>query len=334
MRNFLFYSLVSLFLIVTACYHEEVIEIDSSAYNKRLVVYSVISPQTDSIIVTLFETNGDFNQLFDTSAVLPTGNIVLSNETNQIKLKSIGAKPAVYACSQEDFPIEKGRTYFLTVEIDGYTKVTASTQVPQEFCQWKETPSISYGIVDYPLGGTYYSYSYTGLWNPSLNENEKNYFGYRTGGIQYQLEPTRNDSTGYRGFHYWVTDSAYYQDKNIRLLEADAHYSIIERDDYHEFSDALRQETAVEFKNGAGWRPSGRIYKNITYFLFTADEHYSNYLDMLAQYEEKHDAENDFFSSYSGIMPSVTNIEGGYGVFGSYGMDSIYFDVSENVTHY
>ncbi|MBN1181585.1 MAG: DUF4249 family protein [Bacteroidales bacterium] len=333
MGKYSFYLIIAV-LMFSACYREDIIEIDSSGFSKKIVVYSVISPQTDSIYVTLFETNSDFIQLFDTSVVIPTGKVVLASETDQFILKQIEVKPAVYACSQHDFPIRKGKTYHLTVEIEGYTKTIAKTHVPDKFCQWEETPTINYGIIDIPLGGTFFSYFFNGFWEPSCNINEKNYFGYKTGGIIYELEPTLNESTGYRGFHYRVTDSVYYQSKGFRIIEADAHYSIIEHEQNMEISDYIFEGFAVEFKNGAIWKPNGIIYKNITYYLLTVDENYSNYLNMLAKYQERGNYGEDSLLSFSWIMPSYTNIEGGYGVFGSYGFDSVYFDVSENVKHY
>jgi hypothetical protein len=334
--------IIILILLLTSCYREEVLEIDSSNNGEKLVVYSVISPQTDSIFVSLAQTNGDLSQLFDIKASLPPGEVVISSGEHHVQLKQLSIKPAVYGCSQKEFQIEKGKEYTLTVKVEGYLQVRATTKVPDEFCRWEKVKPPTYGIKYWPGGSGFaeYSYFFEAEWKPLKNVLEKNYWAYRTGGIKFKLEATPNDSLGYRGFHYRVIDSLNFQNKVADVYKPEDTGMISSNSGNLKYSTSIDEDVAIEYGIPSGFsvqtkcQPSGEVYRNLTFYLFTFDEHYSSYWELVKQYDEASGSFNYPFSSFNGTLPSYTNIEGGFGIFGSYGLDSVYFEVYNKVNFF
>ncbi|MCF8360064.1 MAG: DUF4249 domain-containing protein [Prolixibacteraceae bacterium] len=318
-----------------SCVREEFLDLDYSRFETKLVLFSVISPQTDSIYVALSKICSELDSIEFDSISLPTGEVILSCEENKIQLKQLSAKPAVYGCTQTEYPIERGKQYKINVTVDGYPPVTAKTTVPARFSKWHNTKQPVYGITNYPDYHSEYTFNFESEWILPEKESEQNYFAYRGKGIIYVLEPALDDTIGYRGFQYRVLDSIPYQsplivnegvqsttDKGVNM------FSLLIKEDCAGYEEVITE--GFEYSMTTSYTPNGRIIQYLTFYIFTVDEHFAAYKEMCGLYDSEFDGNvirDLFFSMYKGIMPSYTNVEGGYGLFGSFGYDSVFFDV-------
>lgn len=331
MNKFYLFFIIFLF---SSCYREELLDINQPSTKKQLVLHSLITPDADSIFVLLGVTNGELNMLFDTAFVLPDALVTFSDGYNQIILHKLQEKPAVYGCSQLEFPIAEGETYSVSANVAGYNGIKASTTVPINRSHWISPNVPLYYIRHNENFFDSYEYLFRSQWETHHDNLSRNYFAYRTGGICYHLKYSPQDSIGYRGFHQKVVDSSFFQLglESLQKLEMDqiANTKLLN----FLFSTSIFEDFASEYYNpGNSWvvshaNPSGNIYRNLTFYIITADNHYSALLDqpeMTEQYP---------FSSFSGVFPHYSSVSGGYGLFGSYLIDSVYFILDNPVNLY
>ncbi|MBN1927127.1 MAG: DUF4249 family protein [Prolixibacteraceae bacterium] len=249
-------------------------------------------------------------------------------------LKHLSIKPAVYGCAQTEFPIQKGIQYTVCAIVDGYPKVFANTTVPKEFSRWNEPQKPLYGITISYNWLPEYTFLFESEWIMKKQKSEKNYFAYKCRGVKYTLEYEMDDSVGYRGLPYKVIDSSKYDSKVI-FDEGEKYPS---DKDKLKFKIIIREDVAYNevitydfgYPMTSGCNPSGINIHHLTYYIFTYDEHFAAYKEMCEIYNNEFNGNvvgDLFFSMYKGILPSYTNVEGGYGLFGSYGYDSVSFDV-------
>ncbi len=97
------------------------------------------------------------------------------------------------------------------------------------------------------------------------------------------------------------------------------------RKDYNFNYDITDSIARFESENFPSWKSS----EHSTYFtLVTADRNLYTYAENFTFYNEVHEKVYDsddgiYIDLFRGIMPEYTNIEGGYGIFGSYLEDSV-----------
>ncbi len=320
--------------LLSSCTREEILELDYSRFEKKLVLFSVISPQTDSIFVALSETSRGLDSINFGSVSLPSGKVVLSDNDNEIILKQLSIKPALYGCAQSEFAIQKGKQYTLYAVVDGYPHVSACTTVPEELSYWNEPQEPIYGISIFYNWLPEYTFLFESEWIMQKQESGKNYFAYKHEGVKYYLEYAQDDSVGYRGLPYRVIDSSKYENK-VFFAEGEKYssdnnnfkFKIIVAEDVV-YNKVIRYGYGYPLESGM--TPSGVIIEYLTFYILTVDKHYAAYRELSTLYNESFsgDGVDDlFFSSYKGILPSFTNVEGGYGLFGSFGYDSVFFDV-------
>ncbi|MBN1927126.1 MAG: hypothetical protein JW798_14940 [Prolixibacteraceae bacterium] len=75
-------------MFLSSCVREEVLDLDYSQHGKKLVLFSVISPQTKSIYVALFETSSGLDSINFNSVSLPPGEVIISDDENEIIFKA------------------------------------------------------------------------------------------------------------------------------------------------------------------------------------------------------------------------------------------------------
>jgi len=97
------------------------------------------------------------------------------------------------------------------------------------------------------------------------------------------------------------------------------------REDYNFNYDITDSIARFESETFPSWKSS----EHLTYFtLVTADKNLYTYAENFTFYNEVHEEVYDsedgiYIDLFRGIMPEYTNIEGGYGIFGSYLEDSV-----------
>lgn len=326
--------LIFIIVLLTSCYREELLDIKQAGTSEQLILHSLISPDTDSIYVSLGVTNGNLKVLFDTAFVLPEAVVTFSDGNNQIILHKIKTKPALYGCSQLEFPIVEGNTYSISASVSGYNTITGSTTVPGNRSCWQSPDTPRYYIEHFANNSDHYSYSFSAQWESSEDNLGHNYFSYRTGGIRYLLKNSPGDSVGYRGFHQQVIDSSLFQSglsdpEKLEMVQitGDQQFNFLFSTTIPEdfaSEDCSNEESNIECMN----IPSGKVYHYLTFYIITTDKHFSAYLgqpEIPEQYP---------FSSFSGIFPHYSSISGGYGLLGSYLIDSVYFDVYHPVNFF
>jgi len=314
-------------LLLVSCYRESVLDIDGAYSKEKLVIYSLLSPQTDSIFVSLTKTSSDFKQYFDTLSTLPEGTVIIRGDGQEVALTKISSIPTLYGCAQNDFQIKSGFEYNLFVQIEGFDDVTAKTRVPEK-CIWINASKPVCSIFENNYGLRSYVYTFKSEFTTSVNplENNRSLVNYQ--GYEYVLEPSSDTLDGYRGFHFIVKDTLklnghFYGDRVYSTIDVDK--KIVEM---KLFEDYVYNEN----KGNNYYTPIGILYNKLTFYLFTYDANHSESMNTL-RLANKLIPSNDIddFTSSSAIIPSYSNIDGGYGVFGSYVFDSISFDVSHDV---
>lgn len=332
------FHLLIFLIIVSSCIREDELIIDTSPYEKKLIVYSVISPNTDSIFVTLALTGGNNQKSAGVDNALQEALVSVSNGEKECNLKLIKSVPVVYACSQDELQVENGKEYSLKVVTEGSETAISKTQVPDVFCKWVNTRVPSYGktqISEDMADNSYHAYHFESEWLPSADSLVKNFFAVRRGGIKYQLLETPEETSGYRGFGYQMTDSVLFLDNASEIKgnvnPGDSGKMI--------FSTYIKEDYVYEWTVNSGFEwmsfthnePTGIVFRNLTFYLITLDKNYSDYRELCSQYDYSGDLLSFIFSSFSGILPSYSNIQGGYGLFGSYGIDSVSFNFNNKV---
>lgn len=124
-----FYKYLILFLcIFSSCVVEEDVDL-SGNYQRKPVVFSVISPQNDNIKVYVSRTLSYGEEVIEKNLVIKGSSVILSSNEKSVSLP-FDSLSGVYSINTSDFPIRKGEKYSLEVTLPTGEKATSETIVP------------------------------------------------------------------------------------------------------------------------------------------------------------------------------------------------------------
>ena len=306
--------------LITSCNREDIIEV-RYLQDKKLAIYSLVSPQSDSIFVFLKPVIYDLNALYSTNTELPKGKVTLSSNEKEIDLTLLNSNPTTYGCSQLDLPIKQGISYSIFVNLPDYNPIFAETTVPYVFAKW-ENPIHPYRkILKKP---THYYKAF--VFEADIPALPYIYFDY----IQY-AEIYRHNSIQFDslGNFYTVpggTDTIIHNSSKERIFNLDINPTVTQTPNgYHvqiAFSNGITNE------NDDYFMVPTYSSMEITYIVFTVDQNYSDYIQLQKQYKDPPWTEAmPIEPQIDYVLPSFSNVEGGYGLFGSYVYDSIHYDL-------
>lgn len=121
----------------------------------KLVIFSAITPD-DSIRVNVHKSNPIFSESVDPSSepFPPVTNAVvsLSNESGEQVTIPYRSSDQLYSIGSDQFSIQEGMNYYLTISAPGFKTITASTTIPDQKAE------ISSIVVDTIINHDYYDY--------------------------------------------------------------------------------------------------------------------------------------------------------------------------------
>ena len=292
-------------LFLASCYQEEIIKSEYPVSEPKLVVYSFLSPESDSIFVHVTKSNnrfGDSYTISDTYVV--DASVIISNEDGDtVRLVLKNDQYPIYVASQDQMQVMPDKYYYLSVSAKGFATVTAETWVPQNALVWQV---VKVNDILYP---------------------EDNYV---VDGIEIFAKWIQPDSNNFGSKILTNITTEYFDSSEPYLVVfslADDSYSISSIGANYTYYNQLPTvgytsvETNCSTPLGTFKVDSGKIYSKLNplyLFLITTDKHLTMFNKSMLTFSEiwyKHDS---FLEQYRGIVPEYTNIEGGLGVFGSY----------------
>ena len=75
---------------------EEIVNINQLQIANELAIHSVISPQSDSIFVSIKPVYYNLNELYVTNKSLPKGQVILSTLNKNKELPLLSSNPIIY----------------------------------------------------------------------------------------------------------------------------------------------------------------------------------------------------------------------------------------------
>ena len=295
-----------LLVIITSCVREEVLDnIKSDYFQPQLVIHSLLFPG-DSVFVSV----GQAVPLKDSvqATKVTEATVILSNDHGdniQLPLIQNNFYTTVYGISQQNFPIQAGHTYTLSVTHPTLPKVEATCTVPMVATPLTKVAHIGNSLVP---GENNYQYNVQASWYDRGEYLHRIYF---TG--QYEVTNSQNDTL--------IDKRSIYRSHNPI-------HGIEQVDSLFTYQDVFFQGGSyvpLIYGSDSTYRNSNEIISTkITYhlitYLITPDEHMARYQAALDFYSQNRDALNSdsFIEFYRGIIPEYSNVRGGLGVFGAY----------------
>ena len=295
--------LLALFVLL-ACAREEVLDdIQSDYFEPQLVIHSLITPG-DSVLINVGRSGplGDSLQATRVTDALVT---ITDGQGRAVRLPLVREDfyTTVYGISEQDFSIQAGTTYTLSVTHSELPAVEASCTVPETATPLQAVRYI--GKSRFPDDGRF----------------------------TYDVQVTWYDSGPYLHRVYFSGDYTTTNPEDGRILEQGVYR--YRQDPFHgiEQADSLFTYYDSFFSSKRFYTdtlPNGTIlssepieapttYQLATY-LVTPDEHMARYQasqEIFAQNESELNS-GSFIGLYRGIIPEYSNVRGGLGVFGAY----------------
>ena len=287
-----------------ACAREEVLDdIQSDYFDPQLVIHSLITPG-DSVLVNVGRS-GPLGDSLQATRVTDASITISDGQGQAVRLPLVREDyyTTVYGVSQQDFSIQAGATYTLSVTHSELSAVEASCTVP-------ETAT--------PLEAVKY------VGKSRVPDDSR---------FTYDVQVSWYDSGPYLHRVYILDDYTTTNPENGSILEQGTYY--YGHDSFHgiEQTDSLFTYFYNFFYSTIFYPdtlPSGYISANraleapivhkLTTYLITPDEHMARYQasqEMFAQNESELNS-GSFIGLYRGIIPEYSNVQGGLGVFGAY----------------
>ncbi len=166
-KKYPIYLLFILLISTTISCEKEVTDVEIPRTNKELVMFSFLSPENNTIDVTLQYSNPIFSSYSQSSL---EQNAIVTIAGSDGSKETIPFSENKYILSQNKYPIKGGITYTIVAKTNALT-VSGTTTVPPTPAQIE---SISFKQLsnDYTQNGPYYSYNCTFKDLPS----PKNYY--------------------------------------------------------------------------------------------------------------------------------------------------------------
>ena len=289
-----FYIFFTCCLLFQSCMEKTEIGFPSLEEDTKLVVYGAITPGKDVnvFVARTFPSNmNNIDNLADVYLFNAEVWLYNSSRNDSIRLELSNDSVSNYSCSKEDFEITKGETYQLFVNVDGYPTVSAGTTVPEVAAVWEDDWELN--MVSVLFDGDYYDdFVFNGSWEiPS--------------GDKYQFVTTH--------YYFPLRDGYGREDYGFNYNEKDS-YAIYE-------SKVITNFINSDFLVCVSLVTADRNF-------YTYAENYTFYNDVTEEVHNNNDGM--YVDLFRGIMPEYTNIEGGYGIFGSYLEDPLVVYETDN----
>ncbi len=285
-------SIVFCSLFIFSC--QKAIEIDRDTIKPKLVVNCILSPEEDTIKLSLSESR---DLLYDKTTFPIVQNATVELFENGTKLGNLNFKDGLYVLP---YTVKNGRSYNLKASKEGFDDVTAVTSISSPISNTKVT------IEE--------------LDNNSLNSNvlltdivnEDNYYQ-----VTMKWGEFTDDSAIINGeFYYepWLNTYSCSNDFIIEYPQSD----LLEGSscgDRFLFSDANFKNNSYNFKTftyAGSYYPNQEGYKTRVIIEVSS----LNY-DFYNYYITKSIFQNNLGNPFAEPVPVYSNIENGYGIFGS-----------------
>ena len=290
--------------LLSACVREEVLDdIQSDYFEQQLVIHSLISPD-DSILVNVGRSGplGDSLQ----ATKVTNASVTITDEQGQVvqlPLVQEGYYTTVYGISQQDFAIQAGATYTLSVTYPELPTVEASCTVPEAATPLEAVKYVGKSRI--PDDGRF-TYDVQVNWYDSGPYLHRVYFS----GDYTTINPEDGSILEQETYHYR-------QDPFHGIEKVDSlftYYDTFFSSDFI-YPDTLPDGTTPYLEQ----IEAPTTYQLATY-LITPDEHMARYQasqEIFAQNESELSS-SSFIGLYRGIIPEYSNVQGGLGVFGAY----------------
>jgi hypothetical protein len=272
-----------IFIHVFSCVNREVVDL-SSLYEKKPVVFSIISPHNPAIDVWVSRTYA-YNEetIFDS---LEETNAIVKIHGNELSvILPFDSFKRLYSISQEEFQLIEGETYLIEVILSTGETCTSETTIPNCVVRIDSSTIERKGPFQVDEYENYSEIIFSiRAFSPLLNSELYDYYL-----DEFDLKNSNTDDAviPYSG-------SGYYE-KEIDGKHAftfDCHYAFPEYE-LREIKDSF---------------PIGLYVANKSY-----GEGRENYIKIHKILNPQLD-----FSTFSGVFPKWSNIKDGYGYFGSY----------------
>jgi hypothetical protein len=268
-------------LFFSSCF--ELAEVDFPLVESEVkpVVFCIITPG-DSIFAQFSLTASMIDQ--DSIQQLQPSDISVSiySDYSELRLVCLNENELLYGNSQKDFKILPNCTYLLKATVKGHV-IEAQTTVPEKTVIFLEK---------------------------SFSEKE-----YRQNGVVQKV----NIGLSWQGYH---VNNGFVID--IENSWEHVSYRFKDTIEHSIFRHPSISFVATKYLNFSFWENID-IYEDafkekITYNLLITDYNLKRYFEMAMLLKEtEDDAHNEnFMMLFKGVLPQFTNINGGYGVFGSY----------------
>lgn len=161
-----FFHLLLIAIFLTSCVREEIVPYQDKGQKSKLVIYGFLSPG-EQITVFIGKSQPFGRSSYDAADFLePNATVVITDENGR-SLSLSRSTASIYTGPQLDFPIEKGKTYYLKVSAPSLEEITAQTTIPEFAAVWKNT------TLSGPEDSYYYPFS--GTWDAITNTEPINY---------------------------------------------------------------------------------------------------------------------------------------------------------------
>lgn len=286
----------------------------------KLVLYSRLCPQLDSTYILLTTSDvlysssnssgGISNSVADIN-VIKDGIVELSSDGHHWTMAKFDEVRQQYLLTQDEFPIEEGRTYYIRASHEGYPDVSASCTVP-----YTRNVNFHFDIVD-AQGDVH--------WGEVCNEPHKDLYAEWTdfpGEQNYYMLATKRILICHHYAYNNITHS-YEEDSTTYALDW--------------FTPGLENENGSYISVFSDEGKDGRVMRGLLEEFYDEPDYedldfqgqyYLLLLDKSCYLYEKSLYENDFAGlSFLMLEPMHTysNIKNGFGLFGAFCMQAVSF---------
>jgi hypothetical protein len=273
-----------LLLVTSSCLELTEVDFPVAEVEEKPVVFCFLTPG-DSIFAKF--TLSKLLVQHDSTVQLSPEEISVSlfSDSSKIDLVCIDAEELLFANSQENFKIIPGNTYLLKGTVRGHD-IEAWTTVPDK--------TVRYASAVYV---------------------ENKYVKYYTE-IKGRISLTWDGYSKQNGFII----------ECIEIIELEGDASMIQNNDSNKYIMkyfSLPSSSTSNFNYSSLWYDSfadNSLEEIKTYNLYVTDINMKRYYETgMLIHETEREASNDrFMFLFRGVLPNYTNIDGGYGIFGSY----------------
>ena len=239
----------------------------------------------------------------------------------QVELKQSKENPVLFACSQKAFPVKPGKKYKLKAKISGFDTIYAETTIPETLIRW-ENPVFPKREIIKKMSNFFKAV----IFEADVKKTDNIYFEKIFYLEMYTHATKQFDSLG--NFYPIIgnTDTTFIKSSTNTFFNFVNNVQINEKPEHLHVKHIVTDKVTNEFDDF--FRVPSYKTLAITYLVFKMDDNYSDYIQLQKQYKDPPWTEAmPIEPQIDYVLPSFSNVEGGYGLFGSYVYDSIHYDL-------